>query len=126
MTKPDLVRFVTAQDAVYPQVAEELSNGCKRTHWMWFIFPQIAGLGRSPMAQRCAIRDLSQTVSRWSSSWSTLATGCPHDGLSRRVQMAAEEIARTSARLRRPLEAERPIEIGFGLDRLPAQVHPGA
>jgi uncharacterized protein (DUF1810 family) len=64
MTKPDLVRFVTAQDAVYPQVAEELSNGCKRTHWMWFIFPQIARLGRSPMAQRCAIRDLSQTVSR--------------------------------------------------------------
>ncbi len=47
MTEPDLVRFVTAQDAVYPQVAEELSNGCKRTHWMWFIFPQIAGLGRS-------------------------------------------------------------------------------
>jgi Protein of unknown function (DUF1810) len=38
MTEPDLVRFVTAQDAVYPQVAEELSNGRKRTHWMLVHF----------------------------------------------------------------------------------------
>ncbi len=60
MTEPDLVRFFTAQDAVYTQVSEELTNGCKRSHWMWFVFPQLAGLGRSPMAQRYAIRDLDQ------------------------------------------------------------------
>jgi len=51
----DLRRFVDAQAAVYGQVVEELSHGRKQTHWMWFIFPQIAGLGFSAMAQRFAI-----------------------------------------------------------------------
>jgi uncharacterized protein (DUF1810 family) len=46
----DLRRFVYAQDSVYRQVVEELSRGHKQTHWMWFIFPQIAGLGFSAMA----------------------------------------------------------------------------
>ena len=50
-----LERFVEAQSAVYPRVVEELSAGRKRSHWMWFIFPQIAGLGSSAMAQRFAI-----------------------------------------------------------------------
>ena len=60
MTNSDLVRFVNAQTSVYGQVVEELSEGRKRTHWMWFIFPQLAGLGRSPTAQHYAIRDLDQ------------------------------------------------------------------
>ncbi len=51
----DLERFVQAQDPVYAEVVEELRAGHKRSHWMWFIFPQIAGLGRSSMAQRYAI-----------------------------------------------------------------------
>jgi uncharacterized protein (DUF1810 family) len=51
----DLHRFVDAQFAVYPQVIEELSSGRKRRHWMWFVFPQVAGLGFSAMAQRFAI-----------------------------------------------------------------------
>jgi uncharacterized protein (DUF1810 family) len=51
----DLQRFVDAQSAVYANVCEELRDGRKRTHWMWFIFPQIAGLGRSAMAARFAI-----------------------------------------------------------------------
>jgi uncharacterized protein (DUF1810 family) len=51
----DLRRFVDAQAAVCRQVVEELSHGRKQTHWMWFIFPQIAGLGSSAMAQRFAI-----------------------------------------------------------------------
>jgi uncharacterized protein (DUF1810 family) len=51
----DLHRFVDAQFTVYPQVIEELSSGRKRSHWMWFVFPQIAGLGFSAMAQRFAI-----------------------------------------------------------------------
>ena len=46
------VRFVNAQAEVYSQVIEELTEGCKRTHWMWFIFPQLAGMGH---AQRYAI-----------------------------------------------------------------------
>jgi len=52
MTDADLIRFVNAQDAIYTQVIEELANGRKQTHWMWFIFPQLTGLGHSAMAQR--------------------------------------------------------------------------
>ncbi len=60
MPDPDLVRFLDAQDEIYDQVIEELSNGCKQSHWMWFIFPQLPGLGHSATAQRYAIRDLDQ------------------------------------------------------------------
>lgn len=58
----DLQRFVDAQDAgdVYARALAELHAGHKRTHWMWFIFPQIAGLGFSPMAQRYAIGSLDE------------------------------------------------------------------
>src|SRR5262245_20981374 len=56
MAEPfDLQRFVDAQDGVYRRVVAELSTGRKQSHWMWFIFPQIAGLGFSAMAQRYAI-----------------------------------------------------------------------
>jgi uncharacterized protein (DUF1810 family) len=51
----DLTRFVDAQRAVYPDVLEELRDGRKRSHWMWFIFPQLAGLGRSETARFYAI-----------------------------------------------------------------------
>lgn len=51
----DLERFVEAQAPVYGQVERELQAGAKRSHWMWFIFPQIEGLGSSSMAQRYAI-----------------------------------------------------------------------
>jgi uncharacterized protein (DUF1810 family) len=60
MTEPDLAHFEDAQAPVYRQVVAELSNGHKRTHWMWFIFPQLSGLGHSAIAQRYAIRDLDQ------------------------------------------------------------------
>ena len=56
----DLRRFVDAQAAVFDAVLAELSAGRKRSHWMWFVFPQIAGLGFSPMAQRYAIRSLGE------------------------------------------------------------------
>lgn len=52
----DLERFVTAQDPVYSTVVSELKAGRKQSHWMWFVFPQVAGLGHSVMAQRYAIR----------------------------------------------------------------------
>jgi uncharacterized protein (DUF1810 family) len=51
----NLRRFVDAQAPVFDQVLSELRAGHKRSHWMWFIFPQIAGLGSSPMAERYAI-----------------------------------------------------------------------
>lgn len=51
----DLQRFIDAQAPVYAQVLAELRAGRKASHWMWFVFPQLAGLGRSAMAQRYAI-----------------------------------------------------------------------
>ncbi|AWM00984.1 DUF1810 domain-containing protein [Bradyrhizobium amphicarpaeae] len=51
----DLERFVQAQDPVYRNVQRELARGRKQTHWMWFVFPQVAGLGSSAMSQRYAI-----------------------------------------------------------------------
>jgi uncharacterized protein (DUF1810 family) len=51
----DLQRFHAAQERVYPQVLGEIRAGDKRSHWMWFIFPQIAGLGRTTTAQLYAI-----------------------------------------------------------------------
>lgn len=56
----DLQRFVDAQAQVYPQVLDELRSGRKRSHWIWFIFPQIAGLGSSPTAARYAISSLDE------------------------------------------------------------------
>lgn len=55
-----LGRFVTAQDAVYAQVRAELVQGDKRSHWMWFVFPQIAGLGSSATARRYAISGIAE------------------------------------------------------------------
>ncbi|HEV8570699.1 MAG TPA: DUF1810 domain-containing protein [Actinoplanes sp.] len=56
----DLDRFVSAQAGIYRDALAELTAGRKRTHWMWFIFPQIAGLGSSPIAQRYAIASLDE------------------------------------------------------------------
>ncbi|RMQ47802.1 hypothetical protein ALQ04_04223 [Pseudomonas cichorii] len=56
----DLQRFVDAQQAVFPQALAELAAGRKHSHWMWFVFPQIKGLGRSAMAQRYAIGDIDE------------------------------------------------------------------
>ncbi|MCJ2014908.1 DUF1810 domain-containing protein [Methylobacterium sp. J-076] len=55
-----LARFVAAQADTAAQALAELRAGRKRSHWMWFVFPQIAGLGSSPMAQRYAIASLDE------------------------------------------------------------------
>lgn len=61
MTDPfDLDRFVAAQEASYDTALAEITRGAKRSHWMWFIFPQIAGLGTSDMARRYAISGLEE------------------------------------------------------------------
>lgn len=56
----DLQRFVDAQDPVFAQVLKELGAGRKHSHWMWFVFPQIIGLGHSDMARRFAITCLDE------------------------------------------------------------------
>jgi uncharacterized protein (DUF1810 family) len=56
----DLARFVSAQAGAYDDALSELRAGQKRSHWMWFIFPQLAGLGSSPTAQFYAIADLEE------------------------------------------------------------------
>jgi uncharacterized protein (DUF1810 family) len=56
----DLDRFTAAQAPVIEQVKRELRAGEKRSHWMWFVFPQLAGLGSSPMARRYAIASLDE------------------------------------------------------------------
>ncbi len=56
----DLDRFISAQEGVYDRVLAELRDGLKRTHWMWYIFPQIDGLGHSPRARQYAIKSLEE------------------------------------------------------------------
>jgi uncharacterized protein (DUF1810 family) len=56
----DLERFVQAQQAVYAAVCAELHAGAKRSHWMWFIFPQLKGLGSSPSAQHYGVASLAE------------------------------------------------------------------
>jgi uncharacterized protein (DUF1810 family) len=58
----ELARFVEAQAGVYPRALAELKAGRKESHWIWFVFPQIAGLGASPMNRRYAIGSLEEAV----------------------------------------------------------------
>lgn len=57
-----LQRFIDAQEPVFDTVLEELRTGKKKTHWMWFVFPQIVGLGHSPMSLMYGLTDLSEAV----------------------------------------------------------------
>lgn len=58
----ELQRFLDAQAPVYDEVCAELRNGCKQSHWMWFIFPQLRGLGHSTMAQRYGVAGRSEAA----------------------------------------------------------------
>ncbi len=57
-----LQRFVEAQDGVYESVCNELAQGEKTSHWMWFIFPQLKGLGRSPMASYYGLESAAEAL----------------------------------------------------------------
>ena len=59
-SRPDLERFVSAQDETYHAALAEIRAGHKQSHWMWFIFPQIAGLGFSETSRHFAIRDRAE------------------------------------------------------------------
>lgn len=61
----DLDRFVDAQQSVYPTVLAELAAGGKRSHWMWFVFPQLKGLGVSAMAQHYGIGSKAEAQAYW-------------------------------------------------------------
>jgi uncharacterized protein (DUF1810 family) len=56
----DLQRFTEAQSGAYARVLSELRQGAKRSHWMWYIFPQLRGLGQSPMSQKYGIASLAE------------------------------------------------------------------
>jgi uncharacterized protein (DUF1810 family) len=56
----ELEKFIDAQDGVFDTALAELRSGAKHSHWMWFVFPQLAGLGHSPMSRRYAIRSLEE------------------------------------------------------------------
>ena len=63
VTSPDpfnLQRFLDAQEGIWETVLDELRSGSKRSHWMWFVFPQLAGLGRSPTAKFYGIGSLAE------------------------------------------------------------------
>ncbi len=57
-----LLRFVKAQEGVFERALEELRQGKKRTHWMWFIFPQMRGLGHSAMAQHYGVASRKEAI----------------------------------------------------------------
>jgi uncharacterized protein (DUF1810 family) len=65
MSDPGLQRFVEAQDPVYAQVRAELAAGCKRSHWMWFVFPQLQGLGRSQTARYYGVASRQEALEYW-------------------------------------------------------------
>ena len=55
-------RFIEAQENTYSDALSEIKNGRKRTHWMWFIFPQIKGLGKTQMAIKYSINDINEAI----------------------------------------------------------------
>ncbi|GAB4247463.1 MAG: DUF1810 domain-containing protein [Thermoleophilia bacterium] len=60
MDEFQLDRFLVAQEGVFERALAEIESGCKRGHWIWFIFPQYKGLGRSAMSERYALRSLEE------------------------------------------------------------------
>lgn len=60
MKEYDLSRFITSQQTDYPTALAEIKSGKKTTHWIWYIFPQIKGLGRSAMSQHFAVENLEE------------------------------------------------------------------
>lgn len=65
LTTLGLQRFVEAQDRVYDSVCDELAMGEKTSHWMWFIFPQLKALGRSPMAKHFGLESKEEALAYW-------------------------------------------------------------
>jgi uncharacterized protein (DUF1810 family) len=88
----DLSRFVEAQDPVYSQVTAELDAGAKSSHWMWFVFPQLAALGRSATAKRFGIASMAEAEAYWR-----------HPVLGRRLQECCHRLLRVEGRTAREI-----------------------
>ncbi len=97
-----LHRFVDAQDSVYDQVCSELRQGHKRSHWIWFIFPQIEGLGLSPTSRAFAISSLEEA-----------AAYCRHPILGPRLLQCTELVNEISGRQIQQILAP-PDDLKFG------------
>lgn len=65
MNEKSLLRFLDAQNQMYLTALDEIQHARKKSHWMWFIFPQLKGLGRSSTAQFYGLRDLEEAVAYW-------------------------------------------------------------
>ena len=63
MNENPLQKFIDAQENIYTNALAEIKNGCKKSHWMWFIFPQISGLGVSETSRYYAIKDINEATS---------------------------------------------------------------
>jgi uncharacterized protein (DUF1810 family) len=85
--QPELDRFVTAQAAVFADALAELQAGRKRSHWMWFIFPQLRGLGVSSTAQHFGIADMAEAQAYLA-----------HPLLGRRLIVCAEAVLAVAGR----------------------------
>ena len=86
MTDPyNLQRFIEAQESVIDQACAELAAGRKRSHWMWYVFPQIAGLGHSGIAQKFAISSLAEAKAYLA-----------HPILGERIRKCADLVNRTN------------------------------
>ena len=83
----DLQIFVQAQEDMYEQALAELKNGSKESHWMWFVFPQIAGLGNSEMARKYAIPNMADAKAYLS-----------HDLLGSRLRECTEAVLAVEGR----------------------------
>lgn len=100
MTDPfDLQRFITAQNGVIEGALAELRHGHKASHWMWFVFPQLAGLGRSPTAVRFAL-----------SGWDEASAYLAHPVLGPRLLVAIDALLGT--------QGDDPVAILGGIDAI--------
>ena len=95
----ELDRFVEAQDAggTYERVLDELRRGRKRSHWMWFVFPQVAGLGQSPTSRHFAVRSLDEARAYLT-----------HDVLGPRLRASTQAL--TTLDLRDPVPVFGPVD----------------
>lgn len=83
----DLARFIAAQEEDYEQALAEIRSGRKRSHWMWYVFPQFDGLGSSPTAKRYAIKSLTEAEAY-----------LRHPVLGSRLRECAEAVLRVEGR----------------------------
>ncbi len=119
----NIQRFINAQEGTFETALSELKAGSKQSHWMWFIFPQLAGLGRSPTAQHYAIasldeaqafldhpelgprlRDCVEALLPWASKRSALQIFGPIDGLKLRSSLTLFDHLEPRGLMRRALD----------------------